>query len=43
VQVEPLLVTNRTEAAVIAELAFASRTARALASGLRRFFRGSRG
>jgi N-acetylmuramoyl-L-alanine amidase len=43
VQVEPLFVTNRAEAAVIAEPAFAARTARALAAGLRRFFRGSGG
>jgi N-acetylmuramoyl-L-alanine amidase len=40
VQVEPLFITNREEAAMIADPAFAARTARALAGGLRRFFRG---
>lgn len=40
VQVEPLFLTNREEAAMIADPAFAARTARALAVGLRRFFRG---
>lgn len=40
VQVEPLFLTNREEAAVIADPAFAARTARAIAVGLRRFFRG---
>jgi N-acetylmuramoyl-L-alanine amidase len=43
VQVEPLFIANHEEAAVIAEPAFASRAARALAAGLKRFFRGSRG
>jgi N-acetylmuramoyl-L-alanine amidase len=40
VQVEPLFLENREEAEVIADPAFAARTARALAAGLRRFFRG---
>jgi N-acetylmuramoyl-L-alanine amidase len=39
VQIEPLFVTNREEAAVIAGPEFATRVGRAVASGVRRFFR----
>ena len=39
VQIEPLFVTNEDEARVIAEPSFAERVARAVATGIRRFFR----
>lgn len=40
VQVEPLFLTNEDEARVIADPAFADRVGRAVAAGVRRFFRG---
>lgn len=40
VQIEPLFVTNRLEAEVIADPAFAERVGRAVAAGVRRFFAG---
>jgi N-acetylmuramoyl-L-alanine amidase len=39
VQIEPLFVTNREEAVVIAGPEFATRVGRAVAAGVRRFFR----
>ncbi len=40
VQVEPVFATNAVEAALLADPAFADRVGRAVATGVRRFFRG---
>ena len=40
VQVEPLFTTNEREAQILADPAFAGRVGRAVAAGVRRFFRG---